>query len=282
MSDEETRTWNGTKPRFKYSGSGAADFLGPFEGFDLWFHASFQEVEFLWKHPTKGAVSIRYKVISGRTEKYAAYVDVFKAAVQRADDLGLVPTVEGNLISLKRGPDGLVDKDAIPQLTNWGSYSVMQPWDSIEGACERYAETYGFDYGESEFQRTHVWTEEQQRRYVEHIMRGGHSGRDLLTNVPGWMGSSKPGKMVLVDGKQRLNAARLFMKNELSIFNGIYRKDIRGKRLSMTGPGFLWHVNNLKTEAEVLQWYLDINRGGTVHTDDEIAKVRALLEKAAS
>jgi hypothetical protein len=38
-------------------------------------------------------------------------------------------------------------------------------------------------------------------------------------------------------------------------------------------------VNDLKTKAEVLQWYLDINSGGVVHTETELEKVKRLLTK---
>jgi hypothetical protein len=36
-------------------------------------------------------------------------------------------------------------------------------------------------------------------------------------------------------------------------------------------------VNDLRTRKEVLQWYLDLNTGGTIHTSDEIEKVKRLL-----
>jgi hypothetical protein len=38
-------------------------------------------------------------------------------------------------------------------------------------------------------------------------------------------------------------------------------------------------VNELKTRREVLQWYLDLNAGGVVHTTKEIERVRELLAK---
>ena len=40
----------------------------------------------------------------------------------------------------------------------------------------------------------------------------------------------------------------------------------------------LFNVNNLKTKAEVLVWYIEFNTGGTVHTEEEINKVKMLLE----
>ena len=36
--------------------------------------------------------------------------------------------------------------------------------------------------------------------------------------------------------------------------------------------------NNLKTRKEVLQWYIEMNNGGTPHTKEEINRVKILLE----
>lgn len=39
------------------------------------------------------------------------------------------------------------------------------------------------------------------------------------------------------------------------------------------------NVNNLKTEKEVLQWYIDMNVGGTPHTLEEIERVKKMIEE---
>ncbi len=39
------------------------------------------------------------------------------------------------------------------------------------------------------------------------------------------------------------------------------------------------NVNDLKTEKEVLQWYVDMNAGGTPHTDKEIERVKRMIEQ---
>ena len=36
-------------------------------------------------------------------------------------------------------------------------------------------------------------------------------------------------------------------------------------------------VNNLPSRAAVLRWYIEINAGGVVHSDEEIDRVRQLL-----
>jgi hypothetical protein len=62
------------------------------------------------------------------------------------------------------------------------------------------------------------------------------------------------------------------------VFGGHIFSDFKD-RLHITGPRFRWHVNDLDTRAEVLQWYLDLNTGGVVHTSAEIKRVQALLAK---
>lgn len=126
-----------------------------------------------------------------------------------------------------------------------------------------------------DFQRIHVWTPEQQTRYMEFILRGGNSSKDFYFNCHGWQGSYD-GPFELVDGKQRLKACLGFMFGIVPIFGGLYVSDFEDKPFDVT---LRFHINNLKTRREVLQWYLDINSGGVVHTNDELDKVRNLLEK---
>jgi hypothetical protein len=40
---------------------------------------------------------------------------------------------------------------------------------------------------------------------------------------------------------------------------------------------FSWNIAGLKTRKEVLEWYLNFNSGGSVHTEQELQKVRDLL-----
>lgn len=129
-----------------------------------------------------------------------------------------------------------------------------------------------------DFQRAHVWTEDQQRAYCEFRLRGGESGGSLHWNHPNWMGSFD-GKLTLVDGKQRLAAVTRFMQNDLQVFDGYYLENIDPifyKRIGQAS--FRMHVGCLKTRADVLRWYLMINAGGTPHTSEELDKVRNLLK----
>lgn len=129
---------------------------------------------------------------------------------------------------------------------------------------------------EPDFQRAHVWTREQQVEYVKYILQGGENSRQLLFNCPGWL-QTDDGPYVIVDGKQRLEAVRSFMRNDFEVF-GQYRKRF-GDLGGMSGPSFLWRVGNLDTKEEILRMYLNINAGGTPHTQKELQQVRNLLHK---
>lgn len=172
----------------------------------------------------------------------------------------------------------------IPQFTqcNW---KCDIGWSYLEDHIKQEEKDSGLDL-EPDFQRAHVWTEEQQSKYVEYILRGGKTGKELYFNCKNWNYGGEVGPYVIVDGKQRLNAVRKFLKNKLSIFHcgflgnskPLYIKDFEFTGLRMQ-LGFVWYVNDLKTDKEVLQWYLDINAGGTQHTEEELNKVRKMMQK---
>lgn len=168
----------------------------------------------------------------------------------------------------------------IPQFTRHAGYAVDVGWDYLPTHFAHAVQEYRLDIN-PDFQRGYVWTLEQKVRYIEYVLQGGHSGRDLYTNNPGWNNSLCPGDpgwwYVLVDGKQRLDAVLGFMSNEFPIFGGNYRRDYEDS-LNIVRTSFKWHVNDLATYPEVLQWYVDLNRGGTIHSDQEIERVRALKQ----
>ncbi len=160
----------------------------------------------------------------------------------------------------------------IPQFTRAPSYSVNSAWAYLPEWLERHGEE-GLNLT-PDFQRGHVWTPEQQTRYVEFKLQGGASGADIYFNHPGWMGSWK-GDFVCVDGLQRITAVMGFLNGEVKVF-GRTIGEFEDK-LPPMDPRFAVHINNLKTRTEVLQWYLEMNSGGTVHTSDELQRVKLLL-----
>lgn len=155
-----------------------------------------------------------------------------------------------------------------------GHYAVNVGWDYLEQHLNGLFEQ-GLNI-DPDFQRAHVWREKQQREYVEFILRRGDSSRTVLLNCPGWHEGLTRGEFVLVDGKQRLEAVRKFLRNELLAFG--YKYNEYGDKLYRAGrPDFIFQTNDLETRAEVLEWYLQLNSGGVMHTSTELNRVRDLL-----
>jgi len=80
-------------------------------------------------------------------------------------------------------------------------------------------------------------------------------------------------RLVIVDGKQRLEAVRAFLRGDIAVF-GKKISEFEGKMpLDYT---IEVAISNLEKESDVISWYLAINRGGTPHSDSEISRVEAL------
>lgn len=157
----------------------------------------------------------------------------------------------------------------IPKFVCDGSYRVEVELEDIERMIDRYIKNYQLEMN-PDFQRGHVWTEEQQIAFVEFILSGGRAPA-IRFNHPGWQRGWE-GSMVCVDGLQRITAILRFINNEIKA-HGHYYREFEG----YSGADITIIVNNLKTRREVLQWYLELNDGGTPHTKEEIARVRDLL-----
>lgn len=166
--------------------------------------------------------------------------------------------------------------EKIPRFTREATYKVNQSWTYLERWIENQVED-GLQL-DPDFQRLHVWTEAQQIAYVEYALRGGRSGRELFFNCNGWRRGERDFEtFVLVDGKQRLNAVRRFMASEIPAFGTRY-KDFKD-HLGALDVDFIVNVNELKTKKEILTWYIEMNSGGTPHTEEEIEKARRLLKE---
>lgn len=166
----------------------------------------------------------------------------------------------------------------IPQFPR-AHYQIDVQWRSIERQLEEWADTTGGMGGldlSPDYQRAHVWSRAQQIAYVEYQLRGGEVGRGIIFNSPDWHRDyARPTE--LIDGKQRLEAVRAFLNNQIPVFGCTFsaRTDRLPQHLT-----FSFRVCTLETRAEVLQLYLNINAGGTPHTAEELDRVRKLLAAA--
>lgn len=149
------------------------------------------------------------------------------------------------------------------------------PLDFFKKQIERFINEYHLQLN-PDFQRGHVWTEEQQMAYVEYILKGGKSGKELYFNHPGWMKGFK-GEFVCVDGLQRITACLAFLDNEIPAFGyhlEEYEDSIRMADVTLS----VW-VNDLKSKKNLLIWYLEMNGGGTPHTKEELEKVKKMIDE---
>jgi hypothetical protein len=129
---------------------------------------------------------------------------------------------------------------------------------------------------EPDFQRGHVWTNDQRSAFVEYGLMGGESSMVITLNHPNYMGSWK-GEFVLIDGLQRITAVRMFTRGEVKAF-GLYIHEFEDKMRNMA-QRFTLRILCLKTRKDVLRQYLLMNSGGVVHSREEIERVKALLAK---
>jgi uncharacterized protein with ParB-like and HNH nuclease domain len=162
----------------------------------------------------------------------------------------------------------------IPQYTRSGSWECNFDIRGFVEQIEKWESEDGLQLN-PDFQRGHVWTEEQQISFAEFILKGGTTARVVYLNHPGWMGDFE-GEFVCVDGLQRITAVKRFIHNEIKAY-GYFYKEFEGSPRMVNDLKI--NVNNLKHRKEVLQWYLEFNSGGVVHTKEELDKVRQLLEQ---
>ncbi len=167
----------------------------------------------------------------------------------------------------------------IPKLIPGGDYACDIPLDHLRGWIASQQEYRTVELN-PDFQRGHVWNEAQQTAYVEFLLRGGNSSKDLYWNSPKRHVLQKDGTfptMVLVDGLQRFTACDKFIGNNLPVFGKyIHEWEDADVFTGMGGPCLRMHVNNLQSRKLVLQWYLELN-GGVAHTESELNRVKELL-----
>ena len=115
--------------------------------------------------------------------------------------------------------------------------------------------------------------------FIEYVLRGGKSGKILYFNNPSWNHMKYEGynDFVCVDGLQRITAIRRFLNNEIRAFGQFYYEF--GGMTDIVRHDMLVNVNDLQTKREVLQWYIEMNSGGTPHTEEEIERVKKLMEE---
>jgi hypothetical protein len=160
------------------------------------------------------------------------------------------------------------------------------------GALEAQIASLDRDWGLNlapDFQRGHVWTDEQRRAFVEGIFEETVTSAQKVIqfNCPHWDRTPAPGtsdlpeEIQIVDGLQRLTALRMFMAGQIHPFGLTYDELIQTD-FSPKSPRYSvkFAVHTFQTREQLLEFYLRINAGGTPHSQHELERVAGLLEEA--
>lgn len=152
---------------------------------------------------------------------------------------------------------------------------VDYPILDVEGLIESHKIDLNPDY-----QRDHVWTREQSIAYVGHVLEGGNPGLILINSY----NNGRIGPYEVVDGKQRLTAIRMWVRNEipakLPFANvEVYREELDKKSVMACSLTITLEIGRMyyKTRKEVMEIYLRLNAGGSIHKPEELDRVRKML-----
>lgn len=136
-----------------------------------------------------------------------------------------------------------------------------------------------------DFQRGRVWSIEKKISYIENLIKG-IAPRTFIFNCPDYTtaceneGKLEKNVLVCVDGLQRITAIDEFIKGEFKIFgNRLTAEDLKRTKYDLKRIRLDFQLHKFETRKELLQFYLDINSGGVVHSESELDRVRSLLAK---
>lgn len=135
-----------------------------------------------------------------------------------------------------------------------------------------------------DFQRGHVWSVEKQIAFIENVLRKSapvelkfncakffESNKEINPNING-------GDIVCIDGLQRLTAIREFVANKFKVFERYYATDLKQTPFDIGRYTFKFEMFDFDDKRDLLQFYIDLNSGGVVHSKEEIERVKSILE----
>ena len=144
----------------------------------------------------------------------------------------------------------------------------------------RHIENFNVDL-DPDYQRGHVWTIEQQAKFMGAFIEDYSQLNPIILND---VGQLKLERTEVVDGKQRITAILDWIEGKFEAIcpsgTRIARDsldEIERRNLSMS-TFIRWKVVRL-SRPEVIKYYLRLNCGGTIHTEEELDRVRGLLNE---
>jgi hypothetical protein len=131
------------------------------------------------------------------------------------------------------------------------------------------------------YQRDYVWNIEQKQNFVGAFLENCKSIPPIWMN---WVSiDHNRSHSEVVDGKQRINACLNWLDGDFEAicpcgetvaFKDLNKVDIRNINMSVT---FVWNFVEL-SDIDVMKYYLKLNSGGTVHSADDLNKVKNMID----
>lgn len=143
-----------------------------------------------------------------------------------------------------------------------------------------------------EFQRGITWTEDQQTKFMESVLRGfsSHETNIIRLNDPTLAKmhnnyhselSDLPRETICIDGLQRFTAMQRYMHKELKPF-GLSFDEIESTYYGVLAQGLNFTVAwyDFQFEADVIEFYEALNWGGTPHSESEKNRIQPIKKEA--
>lgn len=135
-----------------------------------------------------------------------------------------------------------------------------------------------------DFQRGHVWNQDQKVKYLEHLLMEGESGKEILFNATFYSKDNYvPMNSYCVDGLQRITAILEFFEDKFSIFHSVKKEGFKASEIKdvkrMKNIRLKVRVGSFQSKKDIMKWYLQINKGGTPHSEEELRRVQELVDK---
>jgi hypothetical protein len=155
--------------------------------------------------------AIRLAGVDAQVETVSDFVAAAKDGVMSTPAI----KVDNKVVVSGRVPklEDLVKFFDIPQFTKYGSWQGDYDIVDFVKSIERMEKEEGLILN-PDFQRGNVWTEDQQIKFVEFILKGGNTARVVYLNHPNWTYRHKNNpykEFVCVDGLQRITAMKRFI-----------------------------------------------------------------------
>lgn len=123
-----------------------------------------------------------------------------------------------------------------------------------------------------EWQRGHIWTEEQQISFMEYFLKGPTTGINLYFNCSSWQRKYNT-PVYCVDGLQRITAAKRFMNNEIPAY-GKFLEEYEDK----PRQNFILNMLKVSNKKELLSIYHAFNAKGTPHDPKELERIQKMID----